>query len=95
MKKRVIGFLSGLCFLLAALLFVLTGWYTERFDTSFAGLLFTLATPMKGVGGGFWADFLPAVLPSVLIAAAVYLLLHILLSRHNRYRYRVGRRHLN
>lgn len=79
MKKRVIGFLSGLCFLLAALLFVLTGWYTKRFDTSFAGLLFTLTTPMKGVGGGFWADFLPAVLPSVLISAAVYLLLHILL----------------
>lgn len=79
MKKRVIGFCSGLCFFLAALLFVLTGWYTERFDTSFAGLLFTLMTPMKGVGGGFWSDFLNGILPPVLIAAAVYLLLHILL----------------
>ena len=79
MKKWVIGFLSGLCFLLAAILFVLTGWYTERFDTSFAGLLYTLTTPMKGVGGGFWSDFLPGVLPSVLTAVAVYLLIHILL----------------
>ena len=79
MKKRVIGFCSGLCFILAVLLFVLTGWYTERFDTSFAGLLFTLMTPMKGVGGGFWSDFLNGILPPVLIAAAVYLLLHILL----------------
>ena len=73
MKKRVSGFLSGFCFLLAVLLFVLTGWYTERFDTSFAGLLFTLTTPMKGVGGGFWADFLPVVLRPVLIALAVNL----------------------
>ena len=79
MKKRVIGFLSCFCFLLAAILFVLTGWYTERFDTSFAGLLYTLTTPMKGAGGGFWADFLPGVLPSVLTAAAVYLLIHMLL----------------
>ena len=79
MKKRVIGVFSGCCFLLATLLFVLTGWYTERFDTSFAGLLFTLMTPMKGVGGGFWSDFLNGVLPSVLKAAAVYLLLHVLL----------------
>ena len=79
MKKRIIGMLSMLCFLLAAILFILTGWYTERFDTSFAGLLFTLVTPMKGVGGGFWSDFLSAVAPSVLIAAAGYLLLHILL----------------
>jgi len=79
MKKRVIGFCSGLCFILAALLFVLTGWYTERFDTSFAGLLFTLMTPMKGVGGGFWSDFLNGVLPPVLKAAAVYLPVHFLL----------------
>ena len=79
MKKWVIGFCSGLCFLTAALLFVLTGWYTERFDTSFAGLLFTLMTPMKGVGGGFWSDFMNGILPPVLKAAAVYLLLHILL----------------
>ena len=86
MKKRVIGFCSGLCFILAVLLFVLTGWYTERFDTSFAGLLFTLMTPMKGVGGGFWSDFLNGILPPVLIAAAVYLLLHILLRSE-----RVGR----
>ena len=86
MKKRVIGFCSGLCFILAVLLFVLTGWYTERFDTSFAGLLFTLMTPMKGVGGGFWSDFLHGILPPVLIAAAVYLLLHILLRSE-----RVGR----
>ena len=79
MKKRVIGFCSGLCFILAALLFMLTGWYTERFDTSFAGLLFTLMTPMKGVGGGFWSDFLNGVLPPVLKAAAVYLPVHFLL----------------
>ena len=79
MKKRLTGMLSVLCFLLAVILYVLAGWYTERFDTSFAGLLFTLTTPMKGVGGGFWSDFLSGVLPTVLIAGAVYLLFHLVL----------------
>lgn len=79
MRKRIIGMLSVLCFLLAVILYVLTNWYTGRFDTSFAGLLFTLMTPMKGVGGGFWADFLPGVLPAMLTAAAACLLVHFLL----------------
>ena len=54
MKKHLGMILAAVCFCLAALLYVLTGWYTARYDTSFAGLLFTLTTPMKGVGGGFW-----------------------------------------
>ena len=71
-KKQFLMIPAGLCFAFAALLYILTGWYTERYDTSFAGLLFTLTTPMQGVGGGFWQDFFGAVLPPVLKAAAVY-----------------------
>jgi len=73
-KRKIGTVLLVLCFFLAASLFVLTLWYIDRFDTSFAGLLFTLLTPMKGVGGGFWSDFLGAFLPPVLISLAVYML---------------------
>ena len=79
MKKKLIAAASTVCFVLAVILLVLTGWYTRRFDTSFAGLLFTLMTPMKGVGGGFWSDFLTFVLPPTLIYLAVWLLLYWLL----------------
>ena len=79
MKKHLGMILAAVCFCLAALLYVLTGWYTARYDTSFAGLLFTLTTPMKGVGGGFWSDFLSGVLPPVLLAIAGFILLAVLL----------------
>lgn len=79
MKKWVTWGLSTICFLLAVILLVLTNWYTSRFDTSFAGLLFTLMTPMKGVGGGFWSDFLGNVLPTVLRALAAWILVSFLL----------------
>ena len=79
MKRKIGTVLLVICFLLAVLIFVLTQWYTDKFDTSFAGLLFTLLTPMRGVGGGFWNDFLGVVLPPVLISLAVYLLLLYLL----------------
>ncbi len=82
MKRKIGTVLLVICFLLAVLIFVLTQWYTDKFDTSFAGLLFTLLTPMRGVGGGFWNDFLGVVLPPVLISLAVYLvLLYLLRSR--------------
>ena len=64
MKSRVIWILSGVCFAVGLLMKTVTDWYTARFNTSFAGLLFTLFTPMKGVGGGFWDSFLPALLPA-------------------------------
>ena len=79
MKKKLIAIASTLCFLLAVILLVLTEWYTKRFDTSFAGLLFTLMTPMKGVGGGFWSDFLAGVLPSLLRFLAAWLLVFFVL----------------
>ena len=79
MRKKLAAVASTLCFLLAVALLVLTGWYTKRFDTSFAGLLFTLMTPMKGVGGGFWSDFLNFILPPLLIWLAVWMLLYWLL----------------
>lgn len=74
--KRIIGtVLLALCFVLAVTVYVLTQWYTGRFDTSFAGLLFTLLTPMRGVGGGFWSDFLTGVLPPIAISFAAFLLI--------------------
>ena len=75
MKRRILTVLAAVCFILGALILVLTDWYTGKFNTSFAGLLFTLMTPVKGVGGGFWQDFLAAVLPPLAWAAGVYLLL--------------------
>ena len=79
MKKTVGNVLLAVCFFLAALIFILTRWYIRTFDTSFAGLLFTLLTPMQGVGGGFWDDFFRAVLPPLGISMGVYLVLLILL----------------
>lgn len=79
MRKRIWIAAAAVCFLLGATVYVLTGWYTARYDTSFAGLLFTLTTPMKGVGEGFWQDFLAGVLPPVLKALAGFVLLAVLL----------------
>ena len=79
MKNKLIAVASTLCFLLAVTVLVLTEWYTRRFNTSFAGLLFTLVTPMKGVGGGFWSDFLTNMLPPVLGYLALWLLFYLLL----------------
>ena len=75
MKRRILTALALVCFILGALILILTDWYTTKFNTSFAGLLFTLATPMKGVGGGFWEVFTTAILPPLAWAVAVYLLL--------------------
>ena len=79
MKKKLTAAASTLCFLLAVILLVLTEWYVRRFNTSFAGLLFTLMTPMKGVGGGFWSDFTADILPPVLRCLTVWILLYWLL----------------
>ena len=79
MKKGLTAAASTLCFLLAVILLVLTEWYVRRFNTSFAGLLFTLMTPMKGVGGGFWSDFTANILPPVLRYFVVWILLYLLL----------------
>ena len=75
MKRRILTALAAVCFILGVLILVLTDWYTGKFNTSFAGLLFTLMTPVKGVGGGFWQDLCAAILPKVIPAAVVYLLL--------------------
>ena len=75
MKRRILTVLALVCFILGVLILALTDWYTTKFNTSFAGLLFTLMTPMKGVGGGFWEVFMTAILPPLAWAAAVYLLL--------------------
>ena len=75
MKRRILTALALVCFILGTLILVLTDWYTAKFNTSFAGLLFTLMTPMKGVGGGFWEVFTGAILPPTAIAVAAYLLL--------------------
>ena len=48
MKRRIVTALAAVCFILGALILVLTDWYTAKFNTSFAGLLFTLMTPVKG-----------------------------------------------
>ena len=79
MKKKLTAAASTLCFLLAVILLVLTEWYVRRFNTSFAGLLFTLMTPMKGVGGGFWSDFTANIMPPVLRYFTVWILLYWLL----------------
>ena len=44
-RKRVI---AAVCFALGAFLFTLVTWYMEMFDTSLAGLLFTIFIPQKG-----------------------------------------------
>ena len=75
MKRRILTALAAVCFILGVLILVLTDWYTGKFNTSFAGLLFTLMTPVKGVGGGFWQDLCAAILPKVIPAAVAYLLL--------------------
>ena len=79
MKKKRWAVLAAAGFFLGLTIYTLTRWYTDRYDTSFAGLLFTLMTPMKGVGSGFWKDFLGGVLPPVLWGTAGYLLLTVLL----------------
>ena len=78
-RKRMRAVLAAAGFFLGLTIYTLTRWYTDRYDTSFAGLLFTLMTPMKGVGSGFWKDFLGGVLPPVLWGTAGYLLLTVLL----------------
>ncbi len=82
MKKTAVRILCCiLCcilFALAVLLTVLTSWYTARYDTSFSGLLFTLMTPMNGVGAGIMNDIIAGVLPTVLGAAAGYIAVLVL-----------------
>ena len=75
MKRRILTALALVCFILGVLILVLTDWYTAKFNTSFAGLLFTLVTPMQGVGTGFWEVFTSAILPPLAWAVAAYLLL--------------------
>ena len=43
MKRRILTALAAVCFILGVLILVLTDWYTGKFNTSFAGLLFDLS----------------------------------------------------
>ena len=78
MKKAIVRILCVILFAAGVTILVLTSWYTARYDTSFSGLLFTLMTPMKGVGEGIMNDILGGVLPWILGATAAYAALVVL-----------------
>ena len=80
-EKRFNGFrksavvLSAVCFLLAEGLWVVTEWYAASFDTSLAGLLFTLTIPQKGTGTSAWLEPAKLLAPRILKIFGAYLLL--------------------
>ena len=79
-KKKVLPILSAICFILGVLILVLTRFSKQKFVISFESLLYTVSTPMKGVGGGFWTDMIWYVVPPVLIALALLILGYVLFS---------------
>lgn len=46
--RRIIA--ACLCFILAATIYAMVTWYVDNYDTSLAGLLFTVSIPQKGTG---------------------------------------------
>ncbi len=79
-KKKIVPVLSGICFALGVLILVLTRFCKQKFVISFESLVYTVTTPMKGVGGGFWTDMIRAVIPPILICLTL-LFLGIVLTR--------------
>ena len=46
--RRIIA--ACVCFVLAATIYAMVTWYVDNYDTSLAGLLFTVSIPQKGTG---------------------------------------------
>ena len=84
MKKVIARIACGILFFLGTALVVVTNWYCFRFDTSFSGLLFTLTTPVKGVGTGTGLTEMLGMLPWLLGAVAVYAALLALCARYRK-----------
>ena len=79
-KHRGAAIGALLCFLVAAAVFVTVRWYTDNFDTSLAGLLFTLTIPQKGTGVSAVAEPFKIIAPVVLQYTGGYLLALLLCS---------------
>lgn len=62
-----------ICFTLAATIYVMVAWYTENYDTSLAGLLFTVSIPQKGTGPSAVTGPASQIVPIILRYVAVYL----------------------
>ena len=80
-KKLAIGWLLAafVCFTLAVMIMVVLEWYMKAFDTSLAGLLFTVTIPQKGTGASAVMEPLKILLPRMLMWIGGFLLLLILL----------------
>ena len=68
------------CFSLAAFLMILVEWYMDAFDTSLAGLLYTLMIPQKGTGTSAIVEPLKILLPRTFVWIAGYCLLLFLVQ---------------
>ena len=73
-RGRGIRIAAAVCFLIAAILLVLVTWYMERYDTSLAGLLFTVTIPQKGTGTSAILDPIREIAPTVAAVFAAYLI---------------------
>ena len=69
-----------ICFLIAVVITVLTVWYVNNFDTSLAGLLYSLTIPQKGTGTGAVIGPAKQVAPWIILIFCIYLLLLFLFS---------------
>ena len=85
--------LFGILFLLGCALLVVGIWYINTYDLEFKELLYTLASPLKGTGDGTMKQILSACVPPVLVLAALYSAVAVLLFKKwkfNRILRRVG-----
>ena len=75
-RGRIIA--ACVCCTLAAAGYVIVSWYVENFDTSLAGLLFSIAIPQKGTGPMAVTEPAKRIALIILWYVAVYLLLMFL-----------------
>ncbi|MDO4483142.1 MAG: LTA synthase family protein [Clostridia bacterium] len=77
-KRRWPLLLGGFFWLIASFLLVVCPWYAGAFKVTFRELIYTLTTPMTGVGADIVADGVAACLPGILWWMLPYLLLAFL-----------------
>ena len=83
-KRRTLRrVLAAVSFAVGAFLLTMVIWYTEMFDTSLAGLLFTIFIPQKGTAAGAVLDPVMDFGPTFLKVLCIYLLV-LLLVCHRR-----------
>lgn len=84
LRIAIYSVLAGLAFVIGVSLITLSVWYVDAFNLEFKHLLYNLASPVEGTGGGTINQILSACLPWILLGVAVYVVAAVLIARRSR-----------